>query len=503
MTDNDNLDGDGGALKTEGQETHSHDQYSSEINNLEKVFQKTIKLGNDLINGSDYDSDDDENETGSLLNFEVATDSQSSGLHVGSEEEVVMKLEPVQESNSKPSVDIESRGVCTGVGLLAIRASLGVAPVISVPQQLHAQLWVSSAETMDEVHPLLLPPVYEKIFDYLDVPDLLACMSTCPEWESFLRPRRPLFLFRKAIYEVAKVTNMSKHDFLNCRLVCRTWNKVVVALYTNPIRVFLDLEKRDQAFPMFATGLESVATSMKSGKMFYVDEGVQFKKGLEHIRQFLKHMGNHSSNPILGRRVTVRLRSSEEYWNGFREVLLKFGKQIWYMDLKIDDTNNPQKATDFIMTRLGDLLSLIPNLKWFQLKVKGEPSYEVISKKIFQLVAKSGNIYWQPFPMLAHLETFICYNGVSNANEYQFTGADSIVSSFISCCCSANKLKALVTPDLMYTYFQPFPRLENMICVMPSTSVDAVKRSSPRLNWKKSCFHVVDVPPGFIPPFRF
>ncbi|CAL8144522.1 unnamed protein product [Orchesella dallaii] len=282
-------------------------------------------------------------------------------------------------------------------------------------------------EKHDTMNPFHIDIVNEKIFSYLSAPDLQSCMRTTPTWETYLKPTRKLFLFEMVLPFLLKKIN--KKEFLTCRLVCQ--NKPH-------------------------------------------DNGIQFESPCkENIQRFLKDMDSHRGNPLVGRKVMLMAYDVDEYWNGWRKLLERFGKQVRYVHLQFDDHELEPPATemDRIEARLMNCLTLLPNLKYLCLDITGDEQEEEFEERLPEFLNH------HTLPKLQLLETFYFPND----------GYNLLINSIVKFCCSSEKMKRLYLDGLQYDLEYRFPNLEEIECVIRREEREILKENSPFL--KKATLH--------------
>ncbi|CAL8086149.1 unnamed protein product [Orchesella dallaii] len=267
-------------------------------------------------------------------------------------------------------------------------------------------------ETHDTMNPFHIDIVNEKIFS---AHDLQSCMRTTPTWETYMKPTRKFFLFEMVLPFLLK--KISKKEFLTCRLVCQKWKQSIDKVYENhPER-------------LICTGIVKFSSNDNSKPD---DNGIQFESPCkENIQRFLKDMDSHRGNPLVGRKVMLMAYDADEYWNGWRKLLERFGKQVWYAHLQFDDHELEPPATemDRIEARLMNCLTLLPYLC---LDITGDEQEEEFEERLPEFLKH------HMFPKLELLETFYCPND----------GYNLLINSIVKFCCSSEKLKRLYLDGL-------------------------------------------------------
>jgi len=177
--------------------------------------------------------------------------------------------------------------------------------------------------------------IWDTLFRDVHGKEFVRVINTCPEWNHLLSSRKTMELFAEVLPFVMEW--LPKMDFLNLRLISRGWKEGLDKVYENHT-ARLASATSNLTFPELAE---------EDRVMPFDDNGMRFDT-LEGIQTYLKEVDVDSGNPFPGRcvwfsleehyRCEVREDEEEymirpEFLQSFAELLTRFGKHIWYLQL--------------------------------------------------------------------------------------------------------------------------------------------------------------------------
>lgn len=146
---------------------------------------------------------------------------------------------------------------------------------------------------------------------------------------------------------------LERKDVLNCRLVCKKWNKALDKLYesrTIPLRT-LCTEADDKDEVCGSLGFQRVLGNYG----FLADEMKP-----DRMAEIVNHPGILSGSPIFARYVEFTLPyETDEENEAIGRFFQKFGEHVYYVDVHC----NPENGLELFGDLLHQFLQFTPNLK--------------------------------------------------------------------------------------------------------------------------------------------